>query len=103
MARARQLFLDTLKLDPENVTAHYNLGLIYRELGDEENALLHRQLHARYKPDDNARDLAASAHRRRNPAANHAADAVVVYDLHRAAAYGYGNTTDTGANAADER
>jgi tetratricopeptide (TPR) repeat protein len=103
VARARQLFLDTLKLDPENVTAHYNLGLIYRELGDEENALLHRQLHARYKPDDNARDLAASAHRRRNPAANHAADAVVIYDLHRAGAYGYGDATDTGANAADER
>jgi tetratricopeptide (TPR) repeat protein len=103
LVRARQLFLDTLKLDPENVTAHYNLGLIYRELGDEESALLHRQLHARYKPDDNARDLAASAHRRRNPAANHAADAVVIYDLHRAGVYDYGHTAETGTNDANTR
>ncbi len=84
---AERWFLEALKHDPENVTAHYNLTLVYRELGDEERSQIHQRQHARYKPDDNARDRAATAHRRANAAANHAADAVVIYELQRPGNY----------------
>ena len=43
----------------------------------------HRQLHSRYKPDDNAAEVAIPAARRRYPPANHAAEALVIYDLQR--------------------
>jgi tetratricopeptide (TPR) repeat protein len=76
-------FERVLEIDPENVSAHYNLALIHEELGDPERTATHRSLHARYKPDDNARDRAVAIHRRDNPAANHAAEAVVIYDLQR--------------------
>ncbi|MBI1348062.1 tetratricopeptide repeat protein [bacterium] len=73
----------TLKIDPENVTAHYNLGLLYATLGDTEQAKTHQALHARYKPDDNARDSAIAAARKKYPAANFAAEALVIYPLQR--------------------
>ena len=76
-------FNDTLTHDPENVTAHYNLQQAYAMLGEEDLAAYHRGLHLKYKPDDNARDRAVAAARKRYPAANHAAEAVVVYDLGR--------------------
>ena len=77
-----------LELDPENMTAHYNLKLLWNDLGDEALSVEHAELHARYKPDDNARDRAIAAARRRYPAANRSAEAVVIYDLRRAGAYG---------------
>lgn len=80
---ARESFERALVIDPENVTAHYNLGLIHAQLGDSESAVLHRELHARYKPDDNARDRAIAIARRSDAAADHAAEAIVIYDLHR--------------------
>ena len=80
---ARESFESALVIDPENVTAHYNLGLIYGQLGDREGAERHQELHAKYKPDDNARDRAIAAARRADPAADHAAEAIVIYDLHR--------------------
>jgi hypothetical protein len=46
-------------------------------------AAIHRQLHGKYKPDDSARDAALSAHRAKNPAADHAAASIVIYDLQR--------------------
>ena len=80
--------------------------LIYKQLGDDEQAAEHSRLHAKYKPDDNARDRAIATHRAANPAANHAAEAIVIYDLHRAGAFGLrnavaatGNPTATGAPA----
>ena len=72
-----------LSEDPENVAAHYGLAQVHARLGDEETANRHRTLHATYRLDDNARDRAITAARRRDPAANFAADAVVVYDLQR--------------------
>ncbi len=80
---ARESFERGLGIDPENVTAHYNLGLIYSQLGDREAADRHQALHAKYKPDDNARDRAIAIARRADPAADHAAEAIVIYDLHR--------------------
>lgn len=79
---ARQ-FERTLSIDAENVAAHYNLELIYRRLGEEKLAARHQVLHRRYKPDDNARDHAINAARLKYPAANRAAEALVIYDLHR--------------------
>ncbi len=77
----------SLALDPENVTAHYNAALLYAELGDEAKAQEHRALHAKYKPDDNARDRAIARARMKYLAANHAAEAIVIYDLQRGGAY----------------
>ena len=73
--------------DPENIAAHYGLAQIHARLGDAETASHHRALHARYRPDDNARDRAVAAARRRDPAANFAAEALVVYDLQRDGRY----------------
>ena len=87
LEEAVAIFVDVLRLDQENVTAHYNLALLYGQLSDEEKAARHRALHARYKPDDNARDRAVAAARIKYPAADHAADAVVIYDLARPGAY----------------
>jgi tetratricopeptide (TPR) repeat protein len=76
-------FQRTLTIDAEDVTAHYNLHLLLEQLGDHERAEEHRLLHARYKPDDNARDLAVATARRKYPAANHAAEPLVIYPLSR--------------------
>jgi tetratricopeptide (TPR) repeat protein len=81
-------FEKTLRLDPENVTAHHNLQLLYTELGDETKAAEHGVLHLRYKRDDNAQGRAVRLARERYPAANHAAEAVVKYPLQRVGAPG---------------
>ncbi len=85
---ALQWFEKALALDPENAAAHHNLGLIYAQLGEADEAEKHRNLHAKYKPDDNARDVAIATARRKSHAANHAAEAIVIYDLQRSGAYG---------------
>jgi hypothetical protein len=81
LRRAADEFEKTLAIDVENVTAHYALSLIYDELGDAARSGEHAALHARYKPDDNARDRAVAIHRLANPAANHAAQSIVIYPL----------------------
>ncbi|MSU64397.1 MAG: hypothetical protein EXS31_18740 [Pedosphaera sp.] len=81
-------FERTLKLDSENLTAHYNLALIHAQLVDESKAAAHRALHERFRPDDNARDVAIAAARRRDKAADHATQAIVIYDLQRPGAPG---------------
>mgnify|MGYP003311709124 CR=1 FL=1 len=80
-------FEKTLVLDPENLTAHYNLALVLTRLGAAQRAAEHRALHLKYKPDDNARDHSVATHRAKNPAANHAAESIVIYDLQKAANY----------------
>lgn len=84
---AIEQFERTLRLDYENVTAHYNLALIHAQLGDGDRSAQHRQLHERYRPDDNARDRAVTRARRRDPAADHAAQAIVIYSLQRPDAF----------------
>lgn len=72
-----------LELDPEVARAHYIMEQVLIDLGDEEGAAVHAGLHRSYKMDDNARDVAVAAARARYPAADVAAEAVVIYDLHR--------------------
>lgn len=77
-----------LELDPENVPAHFNLSQVSRQLGDEQAADFHLAEYLRYKPDDNASDRAVALARARDAAANHAAEAIVIYDLNRPGSYG---------------
>ncbi|MEZ6062116.1 MAG: multiheme c-type cytochrome [Planctomycetaceae bacterium] len=93
-------FEKTLELDPENVTAHHNLQLLYAEIGNDAKATEHEVLHRRYKPDDNAQSRAVRLARERYPAANHAAEAVTIYPLHRDGAPGL---TPTHADVARTR
>ena len=88
LAASMEHFMAALALDPENLTAHYGLAQVYARLGDTDNAGRHRQLHETYRPDDNAKDRAVQFARRRDPAANHASEAVVIYDLQRSGTYG---------------
>lgn len=75
-------FQKTLALDPENATAHYGLAQLYEQLGETDAADRHRELHATYKIDDNAKDRAVQLARLRNAAADRAANKIVIYDLH---------------------
>jgi len=93
LQEAKDAFNKTLSLDEENASAHFNLAQIYRLLGQLEQAELHHNLHEKYRVDDNARDFAINEHRRKNEAANHASDAVVIYDLNRPTQYQ--NTIET--------
>ncbi len=88
-------FERALVLDSENVAAHYNLALIHAQLGDPLKAAEHRRLHERYRVDDNARDRAIAIARRRDPAADHAAQAIVIYPLQRVGAFGLASEADT--------
>ena len=81
LSRASAAFERTLALDPENVPAHFNLDLIYRQLGETERAADHRRQYLEYRNDDNARGRAIAVARARDPAANRAAEAIVIYDL----------------------
>lgn len=74
-------FRKTLAIDSENVTAHFNLHLLYAELGDEERSARHHALHDKYKVDDNSQGLAVRLAREKYPAANQAAEAILKYEL----------------------
>ena len=89
LRRSKDHYLQALKEDPENVTSHYGLMQVLANLGDEAGLAHHRMQHERYRPDDNARDRALTAARARDPAANHASEAIVIYDLQRHLADGY--------------
>jgi len=91
LSEAAARFERTLKIDAENVTAHYNLALIYDRLGQRELAVQHQLLQNRYRPDDNARERAVTIARRRDRAADNAANATVIYPLQRKGAFGLGN------------
>ncbi|MDX1926901.1 MAG: multiheme c-type cytochrome [Pirellulaceae bacterium] len=84
---ARGEFEQTLLVDSEDVTAHANLAAIYQRLGNPEKAEFHGKAHVRYKPDDNAADVARPIARRQYPAADHAAESLVIYWMHRPGAH----------------
>lgn len=83
LQEAVDVFERTLQIDPENVDAHYNLAQLYSYLDQPDLAQEHQALHAKYKLDDTARGQAVGAARKKYPAANAAAEPVVIYDLHR--------------------
>ncbi len=62
-------------------------------------ATLHQQLHGLYLPDPEAKNRAIAIHRARNPAADHAAEGVVIYDLHRPGAPGLASASEPSSNA----
>lgn len=88
LAQARARFEKALVYDPENVTAHFNLARIHARLGNAEESRRHADLHAKYKPDDNARDRAINLAKAKDPAADHASESIVLYDLRRPGATG---------------
>ncbi|MFN7730362.1 MAG: multiheme c-type cytochrome [Pirellula sp.] len=88
LERARNEFEQVLKTDSENLMAHANLATVFERLGDSDKAQWHRQENLKYKPDDNASNLARKPARQKYPAANRAAEAVVIYSLQRPGAPG---------------
>lgn len=76
-----------LEYDSELASAHYLLYQIYTDMGESQLAQDHQALHEKYKIDDNARDRAVAVARQQYPAANKAAEAVVIYDLQRPGAF----------------
>ena len=56
----------TLAIDPEDLTAHYNLLRIYRATGDRTRAAAHEAAYRKYKEDETARALMAD-YRRDHP------------------------------------
>lgn len=88
LADAEKQFLQVLETDSENVTAHANLAIVYSRKGDSEKSEYHRGLQLRYKMDDNAAGVAGAQGRRKYPAADHAAEPLVIYSLHRQGAPG---------------
>ncbi len=88
LQRAVELCASALAMDPERPATWYVRSRAEQALGDDAAAAVSLANHARYKLDDNARDRAVTAARLRYPAANHAAEAIVIYDLQRPGAYG---------------
>ena len=87
-------FLKVLEVDSENNTAYANLRDVYLRLADLEKdsakaaKLLEKaqqvgEKNAIYKPDENAAEVAIPKARAKYPAADHAAEKVVIYDLSR--------------------
>jgi hypothetical protein len=74
-------FEQVVKIDPEDRQSHYMLDKCYRLLGDAEKADYHLARYKIYQTDNNARDDALRIYRLTHPWADHAAQAVVIYDL----------------------
>ena len=87
LEQARARLEQALVIDPEDVNAHYNLALVNEELGDSEAAARHRAAHEKYRIDDLAVGTAVAKHRSINPAADHAASPIAIYDLQRPQAF----------------
>ncbi len=66
---------EVLKIDPEDLQAHYNLMLSYRGAGDLDMARTHEALYRRFKADESASVIAAIA-RQRYPGADNEAQPV---------------------------
>jgi Flp pilus assembly protein TadD len=62
-------FEKTLAIDPEDLTAHYNLMLCHRALGDEAAERREETLYTRFKADESAQSI-TGPYRRLNPEDN---------------------------------
>lgn len=65
-AAAVEVFEGTLRIDPEDLEAHYNLMLSAQGLGDADRAARHRDLYLRFKADESAEFLTGD-YRRAHP------------------------------------
>jgi hypothetical protein len=83
VTRALAVARAALEVDPEHPQAWWLLNRSATELGDEPTAVNAREKHARYKPDENARDRAVRLAREKYPWANAAAEATVLYPMQR--------------------
>jgi tetratricopeptide (TPR) repeat protein len=83
---AKREFEKVLTYDSENLMAHANLVTVFERLGQSDRAEFHRAENLKYKPDDNASNLARRPARQKYPAANLAAEALVIYPLQRSGA-----------------
>lgn len=83
LKQAETEFKRALVDDSENLNAHASLAAVYKRLGQSDLAEHHEQLHLKYKSDDNASDVARPTARNKYPAANHAAEQLVIYSLNR--------------------
>jgi len=66
---AIQELQEVLRIDPEDLQAHYNLMLSYRGLGDMDNAIKEQTLYMRFKADESSQTITGAA-RQENPEAN---------------------------------
>ena len=98
LQKAIKTFQRSLAIDPENAEAHYNLAWVYNEMGDRQKSRHHQELHQKYRSDDHATERVVALHRSNNPAADHAAEAIVIYDLQRPGAYSLGVKTTVAKN-----
>ncbi|HEY6928310.1 MAG TPA: tetratricopeptide repeat protein, partial [Thermoanaerobaculia bacterium] len=57
--QAIEAYQKTLAIDPEDVSAHYNLMRIYRALGNAERAAVHEAAYRKHKEDETGRAVAA--------------------------------------------
>jgi tetratricopeptide (TPR) repeat protein len=60
---AIEAFGRTLAIDPEDLTAHYNLMRVYRATGDRAKAALHEAAYVKRKEDETGRAVAADYRR----------------------------------------
>jgi len=72
---AVEIFHRVLKIDPEDLQAHYNLMLCWRALGNEEKARREQALYLRFKADESAQSI-TGPHLRRNPHDNNERQAI---------------------------
>jgi Flp pilus assembly protein TadD len=56
---AVEAYEKTLAIDPEDVSAHYNLMRIYRAMGNSEKAAVHEAAYRKHKDDETARSVSA--------------------------------------------
>ena len=67
--QAIEAFEMTLRIDPEDLTAHYNLMLAHRALGRTGREKIHESLYTRFKADESAQALTGD-YRRAHPSDN---------------------------------
>jgi tetratricopeptide (TPR) repeat protein len=65
-AEAAEQFRRVLRVDPEDLQAHYNLMLCHQGLGDREGAARERELYMRFKADESAQVI-TGPYRRLHP------------------------------------
>jgi tetratricopeptide (TPR) repeat protein len=62
--QAIEAFEATLRVDPENLMAHYNLMLCYQGAGDRDAARRHQAFYRRFKADESSQAITGAARRK---------------------------------------